>query len=317
MRNLLIVVFLAFTISLSGNTYYVATNGNDGNSGTLSQPFATWQKAFSTVSAGDIIYIRGGVYYPSGTYNTGTYYGVRVNGKNGTSSNTIQVLAYPGEVPVLDCSDITQSGDHVGLTLEYCSYWYFKGLWVRNAKEYSGKAATVQTLFNCSNIVMEQCTYSDSGNGTVSYYGDNIKYINCDSYNHEDHINNGDLANGFGGNISPGGHVTLTGCRSWNNSDDGFDFYKSDGYIVWENCWAFDNGYGNGGDGAGFKTGAAFGSQESGVQRALYNCLAFNNQGIGFDESQDNGTSIAQVVYNCTSYNNGVNGYNFQVLLTL
>ncbi|EDY16886.1 Carbohydrate binding family 6 [Chthoniobacter flavus Ellin428] len=42
--------------------YYVATTGSDGNPGTLSLPFQHIQKAASTMVAGDVCYIRAGVY---------------------------------------------------------------------------------------------------------------------------------------------------------------------------------------------------------------------------------------------------------------
>ena len=54
----------SITVSASaiGNTYYVATNGNDANAGTISSPFATWEKLATVLVAGDIAYIRGGTY---------------------------------------------------------------------------------------------------------------------------------------------------------------------------------------------------------------------------------------------------------------
>ena len=41
-------------LNVSGNTYFVATNGNDNNPGTFEQPFLSWGKAFRTAQAGDI-----------------------------------------------------------------------------------------------------------------------------------------------------------------------------------------------------------------------------------------------------------------------
>ena len=43
-------------------TYYVATNGNDGNPGTLAQPWATFNHAADTAVTGDTVYFRGGTY---------------------------------------------------------------------------------------------------------------------------------------------------------------------------------------------------------------------------------------------------------------
>ena len=55
-----------------GQTYYVDTTGNDGNPGTLSQPWKTISKANSTLIAGDTVYIRAGTYGTIEPANTGT-----------------------------------------------------------------------------------------------------------------------------------------------------------------------------------------------------------------------------------------------------
>jgi len=44
-------------------TYYVATNGNNGNPGTLPEPWATFKYAESQLSEGDTVYVRGGTYH--------------------------------------------------------------------------------------------------------------------------------------------------------------------------------------------------------------------------------------------------------------
>ncbi len=43
-------------------TYYIAKNGSDANPGTLEKPFATINKGCSVLTAGDTLYIRGGIY---------------------------------------------------------------------------------------------------------------------------------------------------------------------------------------------------------------------------------------------------------------
>jgi hypothetical protein len=58
---------LAFLCLVSGQpsvaeTYYVATNGSDGNSGSAAAPFRTIRKAASRVGPGDTVIIRDGTY---------------------------------------------------------------------------------------------------------------------------------------------------------------------------------------------------------------------------------------------------------------
>ena len=67
MKKRICIIIIVFTICLKGiyaqSTYYVAINGNDSNTGTLNAPFKTIQYAFSKTNPGDIIYLRGGLYY--------------------------------------------------------------------------------------------------------------------------------------------------------------------------------------------------------------------------------------------------------------
>ena len=92
---------------------YVSTKGSDSNPGTLEKPFASWQKAFTVVQPGYTVYIRGGVYYPDRSRRNGVY----IKGKSGTSTRPIRVFAYPGEVPVLDCSGLASGNNSYGVYL--------------------------------------------------------------------------------------------------------------------------------------------------------------------------------------------------------
>jgi hypothetical protein len=74
--------------------YYVATDGDDANPGTLSQPWRTIYKATRTVDAGDTVYIRGGTYHESNIFYT-----------SGTQDAPITISGYPGEAAILDGDD--------------------------------------------------------------------------------------------------------------------------------------------------------------------------------------------------------------------
>jgi hypothetical protein len=81
---------------LPAATYYVATNGVDGNSGSLGAPWATISHATSTLAAGDTVLIRGGTYRET----------VTISKSGSSSSKPITYQAYPGEVPVISCANI-------------------------------------------------------------------------------------------------------------------------------------------------------------------------------------------------------------------
>ena len=66
-RITLFLLFIGYYLCLPATNYFVATNGNDSNSGTIDKPFATLGKAQSKVVPGDTVYIRQGTYKVSET----------------------------------------------------------------------------------------------------------------------------------------------------------------------------------------------------------------------------------------------------------
>ncbi len=305
----------------TGAIYYVSPTGSDASAGTITAPWATWHYAFSRLVAGDILYIRGGLYTPNATLSGGPYVGARISYKNGTASNPILISAYGNEVPILDGSKITQAGWKVGLFVDACSYIKFKGLTVQNIQErgYAGSPADGWIGGGSNHITMEQCTLTHCGGG-FSFGGtcDYIYFTNCDSYNNADLLfGTGTYCNGFSQNGAHGTHIFYEGCRAWNNSDDGFHNMGAAGYITYNNCWGFENGHTTGdwtnivGNGDGFKLGLTPAPKEAGVQRICNNCIAWSNDLGGFDESQDNGPVCDMTLFNCTAYNNKRSGFGF------
>ena len=74
----------------NATTYYVATNGNDSNPGTNTQPVRTIKKGVSLLSAGDTLFVKSGTYFE-------TILSSQMTIPNGTSwSNPITVSANPG-----------------------------------------------------------------------------------------------------------------------------------------------------------------------------------------------------------------------------
>jgi parallel beta-helix repeat protein len=86
-------------------TYYVAPNGNNGNTGTLQSPFATIDYAVNNkLSPGDILLVRGGLYKTTGVYLT----------KSGTATALITIKNYPGELPEINGWDATGTNMNSG-----------------------------------------------------------------------------------------------------------------------------------------------------------------------------------------------------------
>ena len=312
MKEIFLLFSLAFCSVVSAHTYYVAPNGNDSNSGTFLQPWATWDKAFTStaVQPGDTVYFRGGVYYKK---TNGGY----TMSKSGRVSDTIYFLNYAGEIPILDCSSIPKltSNFNVGITFNRVSYIKAEGLTIRNVWQQDGNdEPTGFSVESSSNVVIKNCTvYNTHGRGFNSYQNNNLYYINCDSYNNCDSLTTVPENNRLPGNDGYGfidinwafntGRVYYKNCRSWNNGDDGFAA-GSDGYIEYYGCWSFANGQLQGG-GSGFKMGWTQ-NVVAGVLHRLYkNCIAAYNRTVGWT-TNDQGYKSGQLhVYNNTSYHNG------------
>lgn len=105
MINKLFVIsisILSYSQIFSQNTYYVApstSGGNNSNSGTLSAPFETLAHAVEQLSAGDILYVREGVYRETITID-----------EDGNSGSLITIQNYNNEVVTVDgTTDISGS----------------------------------------------------------------------------------------------------------------------------------------------------------------------------------------------------------------
>lgn len=124
----LLAAFLLPTVAAHSTTYYVATNGNNGNPGTSSQPWRTVAYAVSKIGAGDTAYIRGGMYTESG---------IRF-GRSGTQSAPIKLLNAPGQFPIINCRSKTNDKANSVLFQNSSSYknpigWInLEGLEIRN-----------------------------------------------------------------------------------------------------------------------------------------------------------------------------------------
>ena len=99
------VLFLILALPVGSahatTTYYVSPSGTNTNPGTITQPFATLQKAVDLANPGDTIYMRGGTYMHTDSQ-------VQTS-RSGSSSNYITVANYPGETPILDGANQTSS----------------------------------------------------------------------------------------------------------------------------------------------------------------------------------------------------------------
>ena len=314
-----LLFLLLETASTFAAIWYVAPSGSGGsdtNSGTYGSPFLTITKAQSAASSGDTVYLRGGTYTNldnSSITATNSPWCI----VNNITKSGISYLAYPGEDPVFNFTNVKPSGYRVTAFLVNASDCVFQGF------EVVGVQVTIQTNHTqseCFRITggnhntFERLSMHDGmANGWYLTGGSNNLVVNCDAYNNAG-LDSGSLGNtdGFGCHPSNGGKGNVfRGCRAWFNSDDGYDCINAADSVTFDHCWSFFNGYytnftSTGGDANGFKVGGC--GCSSNVPPAVVPahtvtfCVSARNRSHGFYANHQTGQAANW--YNNTSYNN-------------
>ena len=333
-----IIIILCITGIVRAATYFCSPSGN-GNGLSYSTPCSFSEGINKLSTGGDTLYLLGG------QYNLGN---TRISGKSGTSTSRYMVISgYPGELAILDFR--TTAYGTRGLQIsDNCTYLHIKDLTLR----YSGK----NNLYNeGSYCLFERLDiYGSADTGCQMKKGGNNTILNCDSHDNFDYENmRGDVAD-FGGNADGFADKQFTGsgnhyigCRAWNNSDDGWDFFQrvSTSNTVIENCLCYQNGapyYNMTNNPRAKTTDKAWFDSKVGTQMTdrygntititldhypcqgngngfkmgggytdhkviVHHCLAVGNYARGFDQNNNGGTMW---LYNNTGYDNYVN-YGF------
>jgi uncharacterized repeat protein (TIGR02543 family) len=295
--------------TVKATDYYVATDGNNANTGTVSSPFRSMQQAINLAAAGDHIYVRGGV------YNEATGISIPI-GNNGTASALKYISAYNSEVPVFNFSAQAEVSGNRGLTLNG-NYWHIKGLIVEQAGDNG-------IFIGGSNNIVEKCITRknrDSGLQLGRYssaaleseWPANNLITDCESYDNKDLGN--ENADGFACKLTTGPGNIFRRCVAHHNIDDGWDLYtKTDtgpiGAVTLEDCIAHSNGTltTGGSSGNGDKNGFKLGGEGIPVNHIVRRCIAFNNGKHGFTYNSNPG-SIEMT--NCTGYKNAQRNFSF------
>ena len=327
LNRILLMASLALSQMAIATDYYASPTGNDANGTSKSTP-GSLTAMVGKLKAGDKLYLLDGQYDLNNN--------LKINCK-GTADNMITICAADGAKPILDfrteaneTNGVTVGGDYIhfmDITIRYAGK---KGIWLEKAKY----------------CILERFdVYGCCDSGIQLRSGGHNMVINCDSHDNFDYQKNGGNADGFAdkqGNACPGN--IYVGCRSWNNSDDGWDSFQriTDGTpTVYINCIAYNNApasydlsnhprvigvdaklscfsgkdlkkFANGGNPNGFKLGGQSSENKSSGNYTkhdteLYRCLAVGHRGKGFDQNNNAGK---MKIVNCTSYKNNVN-YGF------
>ena len=310
-----LLIFSIISFSSHATTYYVSPTGT--GTGTISNPLSFTTAIAKALVAGDSLLLRDGLY---------SFSSLQQISKSGTIAKFIFIGAYKTEIPILDFRNEPYSSSNQGVKLSG-NYVHFKGIIIQGAGD-NGLQVTG------SNNKIENCTARwNCDSGFQMKTGSDNLILNCDSYENFDYETSGSIggnADGFADKqYTNAGTNTYKGCRSWSNSDDGWDSYEKIGNTVYDSCWCYNLGPAsydmtnhirytidktyidgfpnhiipNAGNGNGFKLGGNYTANNA----TLHNCISVGNLVKGFDQNNNNGI---MTIYNCSSYNNGSN-YGF------
>ena len=253
----------------NGTVYYVAVNepgASDDNNGLhltyqdgQDGPWLTIQRAASTMTAGDVSYVRAGTYYESGISFA----------HSGASGAPITLANYQSEKVVIDGSQST--GDYPGIWIvEGRGHYVIQGFTIRNMDE-NGIATDEETTETFQGITIRDCILHDNGWSGIelvavdSFVVDNVEAYNNDYYGLEIcSSNNGIVRNssfhdhtfprtilnsgGHGLAINQGHDITVSDSYAYHNTVHGFDvsdwpkFGELSYNITFERNLSYDNG---------------------------------------------------------------------------
>lgn len=251
--------------------------------------------ALNEPKPGDSIFVHPGIYKLSER--------IYINDSGEASSKIYLIGDSSEERPILDFSEMEENSSNQGIVLK-ADNWHIKGLQFY-------KAGDNGLHIRGNNNLVEFCSFSECADTGLQLDdgASNNTILNCDSFfNADSKLENAD---GFAVKMDVGSGNKFIGCRAWNNLDDGWDGYLREANnvnTIYENCWAFNNGYlkdgsAGKGDGNGFKTGGS--DDKNRKHNASYiRCFSVNNLNDGFDHNSNRGTVS---IINCSATGNGRN----------
>lgn len=169
---------IPFTVR-SGNVYFVATTGNDGNNGGFASPWRTLLKARDAIQPGDIVYAMDGV---SQTNDDGYGWSAALTlhaasgGKDGAPK---ALVAYPGATVTIGSVAAPRSGIR---TTGPPSHWTFAGLVVRgsvSAVHIDGPSSNWRFVANdlsCPQSTEGSC-FSTSKSSYIKFLGNTVHHV--------------------------------------------------------------------------------------------------------------------------------------------
>jgi IPT/TIG domain len=169
---------LPFTVR-SGNIFFVATNGNDSNTGSFSSPWQTIVKAKNTIGVGDTAYLEDGVAQTSqDNFSANLSMDAQGSSNSGTAAAPKALIAYPGATATVG----TPGGQpyairtpNIGVAIDY---WVISQLHIiggTQAMDLSGTGwRIIGNEMQCPGADNQVGCFEMSGGNQVVFYGNEV-----------------------------------------------------------------------------------------------------------------------------------------------
>lgn len=160
-------------------TFYVAPTGSDSNSGAIQAPWKHLQKAFDTLTAGQVVCLRAGTYEPASAYNTSGYRQTML--RSGEPSNLIVIQNYPGETAIV-LGLVVIRGNHLKfLGTPPSGRLIFQGPLGPDASGVKGKGASQVWLDKCRDVVLDHVEVRNNDYHAGIYVSDvsDVQVLGC------------------------------------------------------------------------------------------------------------------------------------------
>ncbi|MFD5907170.1 right-handed parallel beta-helix repeat-containing protein [Streptomyces massasporeus] len=295
-RTLSIAAAVACAAGAGGVYLGLSTGGAQAASTTVTvSTTAQLEQAVQNATAGTVIEVRGGTYYPAATLKSTA---------NGTSSAPITLRAHGAEKVRIDGSKLPAGSWLAGI---HGDHWTVQDLAFVNSPA-QGFVATSSVGGVFRNLVT-----ADNGDSGFTLRGDGTTgnlVQNLDSHGNYDPAGHGRNADGIAVKFGSGTGNRITGARLHDNSDDGLDLWQFSSPVTIEHSWAFGNGENRWNDTAfeGNGNGFELGGGGASVAHVVDNNAAWDNTLHGFTENSNTG---AIALNRNTAYANGRSGFHF------
>ncbi|MFD9933497.1 right-handed parallel beta-helix repeat-containing protein [Streptomyces massasporeus] len=295
-RTLSIAAAVACAAGAGGVYLGLSTGGAQAASTTVTvSTTAQLEQAVTNATAGTVIEVRGGTYYPAATLESTA---------NGTSSAPITLRAHGAEKVRIDGSRLPAGSWLAGI---HGDHWTVQDLaFVNSPAQGFVVTSSVGGVFR--NLVT-----ADNGDSGFTLRGDGTTgnlVQNLDSHGNYDPAGHGRNADGIAVKFGSGTGNRITGARLHDNSDDGLDLWQFSSPVTVEHSWAFGNGENRRNDTAfeGNGNGFELGGGGASAAHVVENNAAWDNALHGFTENSNTG---AIALNRNTAYANGRSGFHF------